>query len=130
LLVRNPAAFAARYGDGFNIAGSYAGNLDNSGERVRLVDASGEEILDFNYNNRWYQITDGLGFSLVIVNAIAPIVINEALTRSDVPPPTDSIELFNPTGTNVNIGGSFLSDDFNTPKKFRIPDGTTLSAHG
>src|SRR6185503_19109770 len=59
-----------------------------------------------------------------------PIVINEVLSRTDLPPPTDSIELFNPTGTNVHMGGWFLSDDFNTPKKFRIPDGTTIPPGG
>jgi hypothetical protein len=30
----------------------------------------------------------------------------------------------------VNVGGWFLSDDFNTPKKFRIPNGTMISARG
>src|SRR5262249_29222112 len=62
LVVRNAAAFTARYGTGFNIAGAYAGALDNAGERIQLVDASGEEILDFHYNNSWYPVTDGLGF--------------------------------------------------------------------
>ncbi len=160
LIVKNPAAFAARYGSGLPVAGGFTGSLDNSGERLRLVDARGEEILDFDYENGWHPITDGHGFSLVIADAtaafdtwgrktswrasgalggspgaseptppaLAPIVINEALTRTDVAPPTDTIELFNPTATNVNIGGWFLSDAFNTPKKFRIPDATTIGA--
>jgi hypothetical protein len=160
VVARNLAAFTARYGGAVSVAGQFSGALENRGERLRLVDASGEEILDFSYNNAWYPMTDGQGFSLVVVNenagpeswgsraqwrasgaltgtpaandpgapAIAPVRINEALTRSDVPPPTDSIELFNPTAGEVNIGGWFLSDDFNTPKKFRIPDGTTLAA--
>jgi hypothetical protein len=72
LVVRNVSAFAARYGGGFNIAGEYLGYLDNAGETVRLEDAVGESILEFPYNNQWYPITDGLGFSLVIVNENAP----------------------------------------------------------
>ena len=68
LVVKNLAAFTARYGGGLPVAGQYLGNLDNAGERMQLLDASNEEILDFNYNNSWYPITDGLGFSLVIVN--------------------------------------------------------------
>ena len=28
----------------------------------------GEKILDFDYDNKWYPITDGFGFSLVIVD--------------------------------------------------------------
>src|SRR5262249_20503787 len=68
LVVKNAAAFAAAYGTGFNIAGAYIGNLENKGERIQLVDTSGEEILDFSYDNKWYPITDGLGFSLVVVD--------------------------------------------------------------
>jgi len=60
---------------------------------------------------------------------IPPIVINEILTAS-VPPAVDRIELFNPTGAPVNIGGWLLSDDVAEPRKFRIPDGTMISAGG
>ena len=72
LVVRNAAAFAARYGSALNIAGQYVGILDNAGETLRLEDAVGEKILEFAYDNQWYPITDGLGFSLVIVNENAP----------------------------------------------------------
>jgi hypothetical protein len=68
LVVRNIAAFTARYGLGFTIAGKYAGALNNGGENLRLEDGVGEKILEFAYNNTWYPITDGPGFSLVIVN--------------------------------------------------------------
>lgn len=68
LVVRNINAFNSLYGAGRTIAGQYVGNLDNGGERVQLVDSSGEEILDFEYENDWYPITDGHGFSLVIVD--------------------------------------------------------------
>jgi hypothetical protein len=56
---------------------------------------------------------------------LAPIVINEALTHTD-PPLCDAIELFNPTATNVNLGGWYLTDTAAVPKKFRIPDGTMI----
>jgi hypothetical protein len=68
LVVKNIAAFTSRYGGGFNIAGEYIGFLDNGGETLRLDDAVGEKVLDFRYNNSWYQNTDGPGFSLVIVD--------------------------------------------------------------
>ena len=68
LVVRNTNAFTARYGAGFTIAGQFTGALDNGGERIRLVDAFNEEILDFDYENDWYPITDGHGFSLVIAD--------------------------------------------------------------
>ncbi len=162
LVVKNLPAFRARYGEDFIVAGQYGGYLDNGGERLRLIDATGEEILDFSYDHDWYPMTDGFGFSLVVRDEqaepdawsnrsnwrasgtlggspaaedpgppeIAPVVINEALTRTDVPPPTDSIELYNPTGRPVDLAGWFLSDDFHSPKKFRIPNGTTIAAGG
>ncbi len=66
LVVKDVSAFAARYGTGFNIAGWYYGSLDNRGERIELKDAAGRTIHDFEYNNGWYDITDGLGFSLSV----------------------------------------------------------------
>ncbi|HYV32370.1 MAG TPA: lamin tail domain-containing protein, partial [Candidatus Binatia bacterium] len=161
LVVKNLAAFTARYGGGFSIAGQYLGALENNGERIQLLDADNEEILDFSYNNSWYPITDGAGFSLVIVDenaepdlwdnklnwrpsgvvngmpgqpdsslpTIAPILVNEVLTHTD-PPLVDAVELFNPTTSNVNLGGWFISDDFRTPKKYRIPNNTMIAAGG
>ncbi len=66
LVVKDISAFTARYGIGFNIAGQYSGSLDNRGERIELIDAAGGTIHDFEYNNGWYDITDGLGFSLTV----------------------------------------------------------------
>ncbi|MCX6904698.1 MAG: immunoglobulin domain-containing protein [Verrucomicrobia bacterium] len=72
LIVKNLAAFAARYGEGFtNVAGAYTGYLNNGGERITLLDAANEEVLDFSYNNSWHSLTDGPGFSLVIVDESA-----------------------------------------------------------
>jgi hypothetical protein len=160
LVVKDVAAFTARYGSGLPVAGAFSGQLDNRGERLRLLDATNEEILDFDYNNSWYPITDGAGFSLVIVDEnaepdlwdskiqwrpggrlggapgtedpelppIAPIVINEILTHTDLPA-IDTVELFNPTAASVSLGGWFLTDDFGTPKKYRIPN-TNIVAGG
>jgi hypothetical protein len=155
LVVKNRAAFEARYGTGRNIAGEWIGFLSDDGERLRLEGALGEEIHDFSYDD-WYPLTDGLGFALVTVNETGPrerwgereswrvgyspdaddpapsfprVVVNEALTRT-MPPAIDAIELCNIEATNVNIGGWFLTDDPGAPKKFRIPDGTEIPAGG
>jgi hypothetical protein len=68
LVVKNPAAFTSRYGSNIVLAGVFSGSLDNAGERLQLLDANGEEILDFTYNNSWYPLTDGLGFSLMVAD--------------------------------------------------------------
>jgi hypothetical protein len=161
LVVRNINAFNSLYSPGRTIAGQYIGNLNNGGERIQLVDSSGEEILDFEYENDWYPITDGHGFSLVTADengdpdlwddkegwrpsgqlngtpdqpngaavTFAPVRINEVLTHTD-PPQLDAIELYNPTTNAVMIGGWYLTDDFATPKKYRIPSAMLILPHG
>jgi len=66
LVVEDTNAFEAQYGPGLNIAGQYSGNLRNGGERVELQDAAGQTILNFRYRDGWYDITDGMGFSLTV----------------------------------------------------------------
>ncbi|MCC7374229.1 MAG: lamin tail domain-containing protein [Verrucomicrobiales bacterium] len=68
LVVANAVAFASRYGDGLPVAGEAVGRLDNGGERLRLVDATNEEILDFTYKDTWQPSADGGGYSLVVVD--------------------------------------------------------------
>jgi hypothetical protein len=162
LVVKSLAAFTSRYGGGFNIAGEFAGALENGGENIQLKDSVGENIHDFSYHNEWYPITDGPGASLVIVDenadeslwsdksnwrpsvseigspgqtdptpgpAPVPVIINELLTHTDLPQ-VDAIELLNPTATEADISGWFLSDDFSDPKKFRVPANTRISPGG
>jgi hypothetical protein len=59
--------------------------------------------------------------------AFPRVVISEALTHTD-PPVLDAIELQNLSATEADIGGWFLTDDFTTPKKYRIAPGTKLRA--
>jgi len=66
LVVRDLSAYEAAYGDGGNIAGQYAGSLDNAGERIELQDAAGQVIQCFRYQDDWYDLTDGAGFSLTV----------------------------------------------------------------
>ena len=67
VIVANATAFAARYGAGVPVAGQYVGRLDNGGERLRLIDAQGEEILDFGYKD-WFPAADGGGYSMEVVD--------------------------------------------------------------
>ncbi len=72
LVVGNQAAFNSRYGVGMRIAGEYTGRLSNDGEQLILFGPLGEPILDFRYDAAWYPITDGAGFSLVVVDPALP----------------------------------------------------------
>jgi CotH kinase protein/Chitobiase/beta-hexosaminidase C-terminal domain/Lamin Tail Domain len=66
LVVRDVAAFEARYGGGLPVAGQFTGRLDNAGERIELQDAAGQTIHDFRFRDGWYDLTDGEGFSLTV----------------------------------------------------------------
>lgn len=68
LIVRDLAAFETRYGPGLPVVGQYDGRLDNAGERIELVDAAGQVIHDFRYEDDWYTKTDGKGYSLTVVD--------------------------------------------------------------
>jgi hypothetical protein len=60
---------------------------------------------------------------------ILPVVINEALTHTDLPQ-VDTVELYNPNPTPAPVGGWFLTDDFQQPKKYSIAANTTIPAGG
>jgi hypothetical protein len=157
VVARDPAALVSRHGVVANLAGPYGGSLANEGERLTLVGPMQEAVFDLSWDPDWYPATDGLGFALAAaaegqpdVNApgagnwrvgapggtpgraeppatsIPPILVNEVLSHTD-PPLTGSIELYNPTATEVDLGGWFLSDDQLTPK-YRIPAETRLAA--
>lgn len=66
LAVKDVSAFAARYGAGLQVVGPYAGSLANAGERLTLRDATGQTIHDFRFDDNWYTVTDGPGFSLTV----------------------------------------------------------------
>ncbi|MBN1361382.1 MAG: lamin tail domain-containing protein, partial [Sedimentisphaerales bacterium] len=66
LVVRDASAFQARYGTDLSIAGQYGGSLNNAGERLVLQDAAGDVIHDFRFRDDWYDLTDGLSYSLTI----------------------------------------------------------------
>lgn len=74
LVVRDRAAFEARYGSGLPIAGEYRenteNNLSNAGERLTLSFGANTPIHDFEYNDRdpWPEASDGGGRSLVLMN--------------------------------------------------------------
>jgi len=68
VVVQDREAFETRYGTALNIAGQYSGRLNDGGERIRLEDAIGQMILDFDYKDGWRSITDGDGFSLTIID--------------------------------------------------------------
>ena len=115
--------------------------------------------VNYGDSDPWYEATDGLGFSLVLdqpsntpdaelgkyyswrastefggtpgTASAQPlgVVVNEILANSD-DAQSDSIELFNTTGSAINVGGWYLSDSGGDLLKFQIPAGTVIAAGG
>jgi len=134
--------------------------LSNAGERLQLDSPVGGVIHDFGFNDGWYDHTDGDGFSLTIRDpqgaselwdqkigwraSAAPggspgyddvlvdpgsIVISEVLAHSDWPH-SDTIELYNASGSAVDISGWFLSDSSNDLSAWTIPATAPVPAGG
>ncbi len=69
VVVANLAAFRQRYGDGPTVLGEYgtgpeATHLNNGGETLRLENSLGQALHELSYDDSWYPLTDGDGFSL------------------------------------------------------------------
>lgn len=158
VVVSDLAAFRARYGNGPQVAGTYTGTLSDNGELLALVDRDGGTIKSFTFDDGagWPDRADGLGATLEVISTsgdfnagsnwrasvevggtpataglgtLSSIVINEVLTHTDLPQ-VDSIELFNPTTSSIDIGGWYLSDVNGDYQKFRIPNGTIVPPLG
>lgn len=160
VLARNAAAFAAKYPavslkGVFSGSLDNSGETLTLAHPLGVTIFS----VNYNDALPWPMTADGFGFSLVQKNpnlsqapddgtkwrastavggspgaddpapSLAPVVISEVLAHTD-PPLYDAIELFNPTATNVNVGGWYLTDDAALPLKFRIPNNTILAAGG
>jgi hypothetical protein len=160
VVVKNLAAFQARYGSTIPVAGEYRDSLDNNGELIRLEDNLGVLVQEFTYSDAWYPSTDGGGDSLVINDPAAAVgtwsnagswhastaaLGTPGIDETTVPPQHavvvnevlthstgagDWIELKNTTGAAINIGGWYLSDSGTNLLKYRVPDGTTIEANG
>jgi len=87
VVASNAAAFAERYPN-VSLLGEYEGQLANGGERLELVDASGESLLVLDYDDvsPWPVSADGLGYSLVLrdESAWAGAASDAALWRASV----------------------------------------------
>jgi hypothetical protein len=160
LVVEDIDAFTNKYGQGLDIAGEYTGNLNNGGERIELIDAAGSIIHNFKYSDNWFTITDGLDFSLVVIDPLntepsrwgdkstwrpsttpggspgteqAPDVggvVINEILAHSHAEAPDWIELYNTNGHAVNVGGWFLSDDEQDLKKYEIPATSIMEPYG
>ena len=134
------------WADGSSSGGNHANfKLTKSGESLLLTSANGATTLDtITFGSQTKDISQGrlpdgsnafVTFSSQTATpnhpnwAPAPVYINEVLAHS-ASPYEDAVEIYNPTATNVDIGGWWLSDYRPVPQKLQIPAGTTVPAGG
>ncbi|MCP4846471.1 MAG: hypothetical protein GY899_00810, partial [Verrucomicrobiaceae bacterium] len=143
VIAANSAAFAARYPD-VPVAGDYSSRLDNNGEWITLVDAEGNIIDSFRYNDAspWPEQADGEGPSLVLSDpASAPDLADPASWTAgladDGSPGGDERRTFtgNPLADDDQDGGiaiieylGGLSDSI--PSTGRLPAFSVISDDG
>ncbi len=120
VVASNAAVFRSRYG--FEPSGEYTGQLDNGGERIALVDAAADTVIDVRYNDKspWPVEPDSTGQSLVprSLSATGDPSLPEYWTASSrvhgSPGADDAASGIN--GTNPAVPGSFsLSQNFPNP---------------
>jgi len=139
VLVGHPLAFAVRY-PGVPFQGVYWGGLSRSGEKIRLRNSDGNNILSVEYDDDppWPQGANGFGHSLVNMNPDGnpdvpdnwreSTLVNGSPGADDPAPPysvgvvvnevlahtdpplEDAIELYNTTTNDIDVSGWYLSD--------------------
>ncbi|MCW5551062.1 MAG: lamin tail domain-containing protein [Verrucomicrobiae bacterium] len=93
-------------------------------------------MLNRNWKHSFILLTAAcMGLTLAETESRAQVVLNEVLAdnRSAVANGgnyPDYIELYNPTGSPVNVGNWSLSDDPLLPRQFVFPAGATVPANG
>ena len=70
IVVENTAAFRQRYGDTIRVLGEWSGGLSRGGERLQLVDATGQVLVDITYDDAipWPARADGAGATLELID--------------------------------------------------------------
>jgi hypothetical protein len=120
-------------------------SLEAAGEALRLYAANGGTIIDtVTFGTQLAGVSegrlpDGASNSVRFPNAASPgapnytvlpgLVIQEVLTRADAPS-GNAVELFNTGPAPVNVGGWFLSDRADDPRRHRLPDNSVVPPLG
>jgi hypothetical protein len=102
---------------------------DGKGFSLTFIDPVNPNMGSWDQKNAWRASAYAGGSPGRDDDGIVPnpgaVVINEVLAHSHADD-SDWIELYNTTGTPINVGGWFLSDSQGNLLKYQIRDGTTM----
>jgi len=104
---------------------------DGEGFSLTVINPADPDLSSWDHKDAWRASayaggSPGQDDSGIIPNPGA-IVINEVLAHAHAQA-SDWIELYNTTGTAINIGGWFLSDSKDNLFKYQIANGTSIGA--
>jgi hypothetical protein len=106
---------------------------DGNDFTLNIINPANPDVNSWDEKESWQasNVKGGSPGAAYTSNIIAngAIVINEVLAHTDGPD-GDWIELYNTTGSAINIGGWFISDSDGDFKKYEIAAGTTIPADG
>jgi len=116
-----------RYEDGWRSI------TDGDGFSLTIIDAANPDLSSWDEKDSWRPSAYAGGSPDSDDSDIIPepgaIVINEVLAHSHAEA-SDWIELYNTTGSTIDVGGWFLSDSNDNLTKYEIADGTTIGPNG
>ncbi|MDP5079911.1 MAG: lamin tail domain-containing protein, partial [Opitutales bacterium] len=120
----------------YNDSGSWPGRADGYGSSLELTSPAAAPVTKLELDD---YLDDGDSWRASREFHGSPgweglgpdnrVVFNEVLPHTD-PPLKDSFELYNTTGSSINISGWLISDNTNNYAKFQIPNGTNIAAGG
>ncbi|MBN2136779.1 MAG: lamin tail domain-containing protein [Sedimentisphaerales bacterium] len=115
-----------KYGDGWRSL------ADGKGYSLTIIDANNPDTSSWGEKDSWRASayvngSPGWDDSGIVPNP-GDVVINEVLAHSHAEA-ADWVELYNTTGSAINIGGWYLSDASSDLKKYRIADGASIGAY-
>jgi hypothetical protein len=119
----SPSAWATRY-PGTTVFGYYGGNLNNGGELVALVDASGNVVTEVTYNNKggWPTAADGGGYSLELIDPYGDLNSPANWRASSVPNGTPGFAPVTPSLGNVVLNEIAADNQTSVPNGGGYPD--------
>jgi hypothetical protein len=155
VVVQDSLAFDSVYSGISNYVGAFGFGLGNGGDQIRLFDALGNPVIAMTYDDSipWPQGADGTGRTLELVDLDADlsaaaswfdgciggspgtsytvcgttVVFSEINYNSaDSLDAEDWVELYNPTGSAIDLSNWVFKDDDDT-HNFMIPAGTILN---
>jgi hypothetical protein len=103
---------------------------DGNGFSLTIINPNNSDVNSWGQKDSWRASayvggSPGWDDAGIVPNPGA-VVINEVMAHSHLS--SDWVELYNTTGSAINIGGWFLSDNDSNLTKYRIADGTSIPA--